>query len=140
LNPQKQKEIEPHCGESLCRLFDLITPVSNVQILEEQTRINMLNEVIENLTVIIGKSKLRHVELASENLRHRSSSKSDSKDRELNGDEKKSEKHSSDEEEGSRRAKRSSPTSDSKYSSSYDRHRKDYQNSSYNSSSYRLEF
>ena len=54
------QEIEPKCGEVLCRLFDLTEP--------NQTELNL------NLQSIVAKSKQRHADLAHEieTRRHKS--------------------------------------------------------------------
>lgn len=56
LNTQK-KEIEPHCGESLCRLFDL------TEINDDEPKIAEINST---LSLIIERSKQRHHELLNE--------------------------------------------------------------------------
>lgn len=52
------KEIEPHCGESLCRLFELSLPN------DPEPKIEEINK---NLSYIIKKSKRRHEQLLENN-------------------------------------------------------------------------
>jgi hypothetical protein len=53
------KEIEPNCGETLCRLFTFVEPA-----LKDVPA--HVSEVNKNLSSIIAKSKQRHLELANE--------------------------------------------------------------------------
>ena len=64
---KQKKEYEPHCGESVCRLFNLNEVITNQNIEnDEQFILNAYAEVNHNLATIIGKSKQRHIELANE--------------------------------------------------------------------------
>lgn len=132
------QEIEPHCGESLCRLFDLSGP-ANIPQTEPTARLAYLDEIIENLTMILEKSKQRHIELASESSQ-RYASKSSSKDREISGEESSNKKKMT-ESEDETKDRNKSPSSDSSkaiaVNNNYNnRNRKDY-NYQYSSSSYR---
>lgn len=66
------KEIEPHCGEMLCRLFDLSetrNPIEFENMSEEEIkaeREKLLNQCSQNLNMILDKSKQRHNELANQ--------------------------------------------------------------------------
>lgn len=82
------QEVEPNCGEALCRLFELYESSSNGNELpasDELTK-NRFDEAMINLKSIIEKSKNKHLELAksaregvSTRARTRSRSRSNSR-------------------------------------------------------------
>lgn len=102
------KEIEPHCGESLCRLFELSLPN------DPESKIEEINK---KLSYIIKKSKRRHEKLLEDNEKpNREKSKSRSSSRGSRSS--KSSKRSSSE--------RDREQSDSKIQiTSHDRYKKD---------------
>ncbi len=141
-----KKEIEPHCGEALCRLFDLIGPANNPH-LDDATKSKMFEQIADNLSSIIGKSKQRHQELVNE-ISEKAKRKSSSRDREkeINGDNEDAKSNKSKNESDSevsttssheKRDNISSPSTESKKISSSPQNRsKDY--NQYSHSSFRF--
>jgi hypothetical protein len=73
------QEYEPHCGESLCRSFNLNEVITSKTIEEDEPFfLNAYAEINQNLGSIIKKSKQRHVELAEKSKRRERNSRSKS--------------------------------------------------------------
>ena len=81
------KEYEPHCGELLCRSFDLNDIVKSQHIVNDENFLQKAYEDINrNLGSIIAKSKKRHIELAERSKRRERNSRSKSSSRDREGD------------------------------------------------------